>query len=221
MSLLINDDLIWVAIPKCASISLEKCLLASNLKTVRHSYAVLSRDKHVHIRLNHLFSEFGTKETFCIKRDWFDRWLSGLKYLLTYDSEEIVKPRIKWEDFTNELVYEIFNESFANALHDADQSGLKEPFLKLFNRDTTDSVVIRVMASQNYWTENQKCTYEFNIKEMDKVEKFFKDRYGTDLKIERFNQSTEQKSKIVVDDKLKAYVWDLFEKPFVKRNSLL
>ena len=62
---------------------------------------------------------------------------------------------------------------------------------------------------------------KFNIKEMDKVEKFFKDRYGTDLKIERFNQSTEQKSKIVVDDKLKAYVWDLFEKPFVKRNSLL
>jgi hypothetical protein len=223
MSLLINDDLIWVSIPKCASVSLEECLLASNLKTVVHPYAKRP-GKHVHVRLHHLLSEFGTKETLCIRRDWFDRWLSGLKYLLTYDFKEVVKPKIRWEDFTNELIYEIFDESFADALYSGEQLDLEEPFFKLFNGDITGTdldVIIKVMTSQNYWIENQKCTYEFDIKEMDKVEKFFKGKYGCDLKIKKINQSTEQKSKIIVDDKLKAFIWDLFEKPFIKRNSLL
>lgn len=223
MSLLINDDLIWVSIPKCASVSLEESLLASDLKTVVHPYAKRP-GKHVHVRLRYLLSEFGLKETFCIRRDWFDRWLSGLKYLLTYDFEEIVKPRVRWEDFTNELIYEIFDKSFVSALHSGEQSDLKEPFLKLFDgelADTDRNVIIKVMTSQNYWIENEKCTHEFDIKEMDKVEKFFKDRYGYNLKIEKLNESIKQKSKIVVDDELKAFIWDLFEKPFVKRNSLL
>lgn len=223
MSLLINDDLIWVSIPKCASSSLEESLLASDVKTAVHSYAK-RQVNHAHIRLCHLLSEFGTKETLCIRRDWFDRWLSALKYLLTYDFGEVAKPRIKWEDFTNELIYKIFDKSFINTIHSGEQSDLREPFLRLFTTDNTDpdfNVIMKIMTSQNYWIENQKCTYEFDIKEMDKVEKFFKDRYGSDLKIKKINQSTQQKSKIVVDDKLKAFIWDLFEKPFVKRDSLL
>ena len=37
MSLLINNDLIWVSIPKCASISIETALLNSNLNITKFS----------------------------------------------------------------------------------------------------------------------------------------------------------------------------------------
>lgn len=226
MSLLINNDLIWVATPKCASISLKRCLLASNLEIVHHSMSLKlqKRNKHAHVRIHDLFSEFGTKETICIKRDWFDRWLSGLKYLLTYDFPEGFRPIHKWEDFTNELVYKTFDKNFTNLLYTGEKDNLKEPFLKLFNEDDINSdsyAVMFILASQNFWTENQKCTYEFDIKEMDKVEEFFKNRYGCDFKIQKLNESTNLKSKIVVDDELKAFVWDLFEKPFIKRDSIL
>jgi hypothetical protein len=226
MSLLINDDLIWVATPKCASVSIKESLLSSNLNIVHHSNAIKlsKRNRHAHVRIHDLFSEFGTKETICIKRDWFDRWLSALKHLSTNNFPEDFTPVYKWEDFTNELIYKIFDKNFTNLLYSGEKDDLEEPFLRLFNGDNISKNnygIMMVLASQNFWTENQKCTYEFDIKEIDKVEEFFKNRYGCDLKIQKLNEATNLKSKIVVNDELKAFVWDLFEKPFIKRDSIL
>jgi hypothetical protein len=41
------------------------------------------------------------------------------------------------------------------------------------------------------------------------------------LNIEKLNESKKIPNKMVIDDKLKQWVWDKFEKPFEKRNSLI
>ena len=59
MSMLIKNDLIWVAIPKCASMSIEDALLNSKLDIKRHSYAIKSEPLHTHISVRKLKEEFG------------------------------------------------------------------------------------------------------------------------------------------------------------------
>ena len=75
--------------------------------------------------------------------------------------------------------------------------------------------------SQNQWKLNKKCDYEFDISEMDKFSDFIYERFGERLDIKKLNEGNKSHSKIVVDDELKNWVWDKFEKPFEKRNSLI
>jgi hypothetical protein len=75
--------------------------------------------------------------------------------------------------------------------------------------------------SQNQWKLNKKCDYEFDISEMDKFSDFIYNRFGERLDIQRLNESKKIPNKIIVDDTLKQWIWDKFEKPFEKRNTLI
>ena len=68
---------------------------------------------------------------------------------------------------------------------------------------------------------NKKCAYEFDIKEMDKFVDFIENRFGERLIIKNTNQSTKRPNKIVIDDELKSFIWENFEKRFEKRNELI
>ena len=81
MSLLINDNLIWVATPKCASISIENALYSSNLNIKPSKWIEINNNRHLHIPIDILKKEFGNKESICITRDWFEKWLSALNHL--------------------------------------------------------------------------------------------------------------------------------------------
>jgi cytidylate kinase len=78
-----------------------------------------------------------------------------------------------------------------------------------------------LLQSQSYWVDNQKCTYEFDITEIDKFEKFISERYDIDFKVDRINKSHPIKNNIIKDDKLKKWVFDNFEKRFISRNTLI
>lgn len=226
MSHLINNELIWISNPKCASLSIETALRNSKLKL--EMYDPYDMSKHYHPPLNECLSIWGNKETICITRDWVSKWLSALNFIwdkIEFDSEYTTIR--KWEDVDNKFLYKIIDTDFLNDLHlvDSDYGGLQRCFLKLVKEeyDPLKNVpnVMVTLISQKFFKSNKKCAYEFDIKEMDKFVDFIENRFGERLIIKNTNQSTKRPNEIVIDDELKSFIWENFEKRFEKRNELI
>jgi hypothetical protein len=233
VSLLINNDLIWVSVPKCASFSIEDALLKSNLDIKKHSKASINPKEHFHIGLPLLKKEFGDKKSICIKRDWFQRWVSSLQYILEnmYDihGDELIR---KWENVDNQFIYDTFTDDVVNAFHlvgirpeeTCYSKFLKNPEKEIKKFDDNawyHMEKIATLFSQNYWKDNSKCDYEFDINEIDKFIDFIEHRYGERLIVDKLNENSKTKSKLVLNDELKSFVWNKFEKKYNKKNYLL
>lgn len=228
MGLLINNELIWISIPKCASSSIENALLNSNLKIEKHWRHHTSPNKHFHIKLDELYEYFGKKETICIIRDPLERWISSLKTIWLSIVFKGYTPIIKWEDIDNDFLYKTFNKTFINNLHFQ------------FTIEKCNFIIIKdynvtrpagnffLMTSQQFWKNNEKCTYEFSINELYKVEEFLYKKYKENVKIPNIdpnyefkNNDTHKKNKIIIDDELRNWYWESFEKRFEKNNKLI
>lgn len=240
MSLLINNDFIWLSIPRNASHSIEASLLNSNLniklcegyfqhkKYTNNSEIQLTR--HLHFQLETCIKEFGHKDTICIERDYASRWVSGLIQLFKELADFGVTFRTKLEDVDNEFIYNLFDENTIKSINTCQEENLIDFIQKLIKNGTENIIIEKfrflwiVLVSQNYWKSNKPCTYQFNINELDKFKMFIKDRYDVDIIIPKLNTTIDSKfnkNKIILDDKLRNWIWDKFEKPFEKRNSLI
>jgi hypothetical protein len=226
MSHLINDELIWISIPKCASISIETSLRNSKLKLDTYNPNV--KFLHYHTSLNECFSKWGNKESVCITRDWFSKWISSLNFIWDrIELETNYTPIRKWEDIDNEFLYKTFDIDFVNVLHSMEFNniGFKTCFLRLVKEKNppikNESGCVSTLISQKYYKSNKKCTHEFNISEINKFVDFIEDRFGERLILGKINQSTKRPNKIIVNDELKQWVWDTFEKRFEKKNILI
>ena len=230
MAFLINENLIWVAIPKCATYSIENALVASNLKVKKYQ-ELFNKAKHIHTTLNDCFDYFGSNESVCITRDWFEKWLSSINFIWDVLEINSLEPVYKWEDLTNEHVYKIFDVDFLNNLNLGNKEGYQECFMKFVKKKKEEVLEIHdiqriidipcTLVSQKYWKNNQQCTYEFDIKEIDKFVDFIEDRFGERLIIERINESTKKPNKLIINDELRSFVWEKFEKTYEKRNQLI
>jgi hypothetical protein len=231
MSLLINNDLIWVSIPKSASISIERALLTSDLTITpysEYSYVIEGKPLHAHYQLSTLFKDFGIHPTVCITRNWLDKWLSALEFIWKRLSHNGYSPIIQWEDINNQFIYDTFDINFAkNLYHTANWTDNLKKLIDNPLQLETDSnslhinALLSTMVSQSHWKENQPCTYEFDIKELHKFEEFIQKRYRVSFKIPHLNSTPKIKNKIEINDELKNHLWNIFEKPFEKRNSLI
>lgn len=236
MGLLINNELIWLSIPRCASVSVEKSLLNSNLIIKQTSIDSRNPTSHMHFKKSQLYQEFGIYETVCIKRDWFGRWISGL-YQLFFQIKlsNIYTTIIPWENVDNDFIYKTFDTDFVNALYVENTENwdraflrlIKEPFLRDKKYDFTGTIIpdipsiLGALLPQNHFKENKPADYEFDISEMDKFSDFIYDKFGERLEIKKLNESKPIPNKIILDDKLKQWVWDKFENRFEKRNQLI
>ncbi len=254
MSILINNELIWLSIPKCASMSIELSLILSKLdikrfgKNLSPDYLkIIIEDNyfkiphHTHITMNQLYAEWGKKETICITRNWFSKWISALNYI--WDKFEIEEPNIKlvckWEELDNKTLYNIIDKNFINALHSFNlienslgentSENLKKCVANfLYDKNDIDKMIkfnfsglIPILISEKYWKSNQKCTYEFDITEIDKFVNFIENRFGEKLIIKKENASSKKPNKLIIDDELKYFVWKNFESIYEKRNELI
>ena len=133
----------------------------------------------------------------------------------------------KWENLDNEFLYKIIDTDFLNNLYLVDNEfiGLKNCFLKLVKEKYEPSNKITntlvTLVSLKYFKSNKKCTYEFDIKEIDKFVDFIENRFGERLIIKNTNQSTKRPNKIIINDELKSFIWENFEKRFEKTNQLI
>lgn len=232
MCICINNDLIWVSIPRCASTSIEKALLQSKLNLKHYAYGTQRNyKKHTHIKLSYLYQKFGIKETVCIKRDYFERWLSGLRHIWVMYDELNIPLKIPFEKINNDFIYQTFTDHYIQEIY---SMGKNYPLVRLHTGyslvDKTKLKNIKipngffpenVLRSQLYETDGKKCTYEFDINEIEKFENFIKNKYNTDFKLEKINTSNYIPNQIIIDDKLKNWVWDKFEKPFIKSNKII
>jgi len=226
---LINNELIWVPIPKCASFSIETAFVRSSLELKNWNGANKRGEflfqKHQHPKKIELEAKFGKKDTFCVTRNWFERWLSGLRFF--WDSAELngMTPIVNFEDIDNDFIYKIFNKNFSDTLNFAENgSVLCTDFLIKENvKDLVSDInkgLSHVFLSQNYWKNNEKCTYEFDIKKLNELENFIFDRFGVKIEITENNVTNKKiKNKIVIDENLKNHIWEMFEKPYNKINK--
>jgi len=161
-------------------------------------------------------------------RDWVYRWLSSLNFIwdkIEFESE--YTPICKWEDIDNEFLYKIFDTNLLNDLHsfDSDDVEIRKCFFKLVkeNYDPLKEIpnIMTSLISQKFFKSNKKCTYELDIKEMDKFVDFIENRFGERLIIKNTNQSTKRPNKIIINDELKSFIWENFEKRFEKTNQLI
>jgi len=236
MSYLINDELIWIMTPKCASYSIENSLKKSNLKIESYNppSTIFNVGHHNHHTLNSSITRFGKKETICITRDWFSKWFSALDYIFTQiEFGTNYEPIIKWEDIDNDCIYKLFDDKFINDLHTILDENINNCFIKLLKPSYLLSDIIKendfidkknsvsMLISNKFWLSNQKCTYEFDIKELDKFVDLIEQKFGEKLIIHFDNVSSHRPNRIIKNDELKNWVWDKFEKPFEKNNNLI
>ena len=220
--------------PKCASFSIENALKKSKLKIEPFLIrSKLSIERHVHVPVNESFERFGKKETVFINRDWVLKWISALRYLWKRIEKDFKNydPIIKWEDIDNDFIYRTFDIHFINYLNTSIREG--DSFRKLLKNnnsspatsDLEDFEMLGMMSSflsNKHWTSNQKCTYEFDITELDKFIDFIEKKLGERLVIKQENKSDDLgPNKMIIDEEFKQWIWDNFESKYEKENKLI
>ena len=127
-----------------------------------------------------------------------------------------------WEDVDNEFIYKYFNNDFANAIYSENAFEIQKCYNSLFvkiNKNLPETLYI--FNSQNFWKENEKCTYEFDISEIYKFIDLIDERFGVKLDITKMNDTKKIKNKIEINDELKTFLWNTFESKFVKNGNLV
>jgi hypothetical protein len=129
-----------------------------------------------------------------------------------------------------EVKHNLFDENTIKSINTCQEENLIDFIQKLIKNGTENIIIEKfrflwiVLVSQNYWKSNKPCTYQFNINELDKFKMFIKDRYDVDIIIPKLNTTIDSKfnkNKIILDDKLRNWIWDNFEKPFIRTNNLI
>lgn len=230
MSLLINDEIIWISIPRCGSHSIEHSLYNSNLK-IEHCNTAFKNLKpgddgfvHEHFKLYDLNGRWLNKKTIRITRDWMERWLSALEHLWYSIEKSNGTPIIPYEEIDNNFIYQTFTKKFGNELYsDGGQWKIFQYLIKDFILTEEFKMGTRtgLLWSQNYWLNGEKkCNFEFDINDLDEFVNFIEKKYGERLIIEHKNKSKKKPNKIIVNDDLKNHIWDVFESPFHKTSKI-
>lgn len=231
MSLLINNDLIWVSIPRNASNSIERALYSSELE-IKHFNEIYEYNKlkpgspnfvHEHFRLNFLKKHWKGKKTICLKRNWFERWKSGLEHLFVAINKMNLTPIIPYYEIDNKFIYyliEKLNYVLSSPLNSESlKYFVKEPIKQIDSRDTITA--INLLYPQEWWTDYCVCDYEFNVEEIWKFENFLFNLYGKKIEIGNFNKSKKLKNKIVYDNQLKTSLYELLHRNYIKKQHLI
>lgn len=229
MGLLINNDLIWLCIPKNASFSIQHAIENSGLQIEYHSiykkkliYKEVEKYSHIHIQKKFLHMEWGNKETICINRNYVDRFISAIEFIWAKIEKNGHTPIIPINEVDNNFLYNIMDESFLYKLYydtslnnilffDLYQTLIKEKL----NINNTPHYIYKNFSTlhcQNFYKNGEKCTYEFDIKELDKFENFIKNKYNIKISIPILNKNPNpNKTKLIKNDKFKNWIYNKFE----------
>ena len=244
----LEKNLILLNIPRCASYTTEHAIVKSDLSyqyiisndlnitkdlhatvTIGNSTPTSKEDfydtlstrvliPHLHPRLNDMYKNFGVHESVGITRDYFDKFLSALRYFYDFAITSNIPLIRTAEEVTAEFLIEAFNIEFFNISENREEDTslavrrLIEPEAIEFATPFNFPVVFN---STKWWTSGQKLTYEFDIKEIDKFKDFIENRYSKEITIVDKNRDTHVDfPNLVIDNKLRDHIWNTVEKKY-------
>jgi hypothetical protein len=237
MSILIENELIYLAIPKTGCISITNAIIKSNLN---YELAPALKKEHkkneekmsvedsefvirtFHYRLDQLKHQFGNKKTISIKRNHLDKFLSTLNYCYHMFKLKNLKPKISLSDFDNEYIYKLIDNEFIFLLENYRFEELLKYFVDDVSqiKDKVDLGFLFTFASSSYMKCGYNIDYEFDITELHLLEKFLNDKYGSNVKIEKLNSSEKITNNIIKNTELGDFVWGKFEKKYCEKKLI-
>lgn len=219
--IILDNRLIYVATPKTATHSVRKALIESGIPYKEYNPRA-TEDLHYHVPLSKMIEKWGVRESFCIEREWFERWLSGLNYIFTsYLKNSELKCLFTPQDISNDYIYSTFTDKFINDIYSSYEDVYRKCQEKFISNPEKLRLPsrIQVLCPSTYWKSGKKCTYEFGMNQISDLESFIYDKFGVNVSIPKLN-ITEQSIKfpnLIVNEELKRFAFDKFEKKFAKK----
>lgn len=264
--MLIENDIAFISIPKCASISVHWAFEKSDVKiepTFKddandyfgngyvmpiisgYGYPYKKIKTHRHQSISEVYTYLNNKvDTITIKRDYCKRFLSSFYYLFGHWIKQTYKLNYIPNAITNDFIYEYFTDEIIDCIKSMIQNDknfefdkkiksklivpLIEKYSMNYNKKSITKVMLqdniyinyRVFDSQESWKSGYKPTYEFDINELFKFEKFIENKYDKQIKIGKENQINYQYPQMDVkeDQKLRDWIWNKFEKSYFTKK---
>lgn len=233
--------------PRCASHTTENAIINSSLSyqylhlmgdLFNNGYAICEstnnvdfkrlseKYEHLHVSLIDMYRSFGRHKSIGITRDYTDRFLSALKFLFSYLTNNQFEMVVTPEEVDNDFIKKTINKDFINLLEKDLDNGdlLKNRFVKI-NETTPDpskfSRTLMILNSNMWLTSGEKLTYEFDISELDKFKHFIENEFNKEIIIskERLNNSDTIKfPNLIVNQDLRDYIWETIEKKYYNKR---
>lgn len=241
--MLIENKFIYINLPRCASTSFHISCLKYGLD-IKHSYDFIHLPNptklspetdneliadglvHSHERLMDLRKKFGSEiPVISVKRDPYERYISLWKHIID-ELHRIGETEIS-EIFKNLTTDEVLSYTEL----DISSNDRKFEFIKKFlkkNKVKTKTPYVTIflhilMSPTSYFHHHDKSIIWFDIKELDKLEKWVSEILNMDFKLEKVNSSQHFECLITNDDYFKKkydLIYKNCDKPKIEKTLL-
>jgi len=210
--MLIENKFVFVAIPKCATMSFEDACFNNNFTIDYSPYGLFNKGllngtkptSHVHVPITKLREIHGHRYPFVtLTREDVSRFVSAWKHIL-----KIIKNTdIKFYDILKNVGNDEFCHHFGNYFKNLRLS--KESVVSFLNEFTDKKnhekhvidIFMSVFRPTLDWTNNDKTLIKFSFEnEIPQFEKWISEKCGVDFKLSHINDTNGIDTKLIKDD---------------------
>jgi hypothetical protein len=238
--MLINNDFVYLPIPKNASTSIMYSLLqwrikfdSGNEEINKQMIEEISKTEftHYHTTYDYLINKFPNKKAVGIRRPSVDRFFSSLKYMIQECRRNNVELKYNFEKLKESEVIEIFTKIFYDLPYSKDRPIVFENELKQYNNQinniikeniTTDYSnfdynLVNNFHSQYYWGLN-KCDTIIDMSELHKFTDMIKN-IKPNFNLIKMNDTDDMKLNIERSDKIIEFVDKVIDYKWLNENT--
>jgi hypothetical protein len=210
--MLIENKFVFVAIPKCATMSFEDACLNYNFTVDYSPFEIINRGMlngirpttHVHVPITKLREIHKHKYPFVtLTREEVSRFISAWKHIL-----KIIKHTdFRFYDILKNVGNEEFCYHFGNHFNNLKLnkesviSFLSEFSNKKEHEKHVTDIFISVFKPTVEWTNNDTTLIKFSFEtEIPQFEKWVSEKCGVDFKLSHINDTKDIETKLIKDD---------------------
>lgn len=241
--MLIDESFLFLSIPRCASRAFEVSCINSDISIKYYNNRLIKKRAdsngipftHNHQSVSALRSFYSKSEyeVISIFRDPVERLISAWKYILGSFMVTEIEIYNKLSKFNNEEFINLYNKSIKNISEIDFHYNNYESFYKFFNNiiddvllddpkfTNTKNIFVNVMQPVSVWTENDVTIRMFDIKHLELLEDYVKEKTGKDFKMERLNDTNGVITNLSNDNLLRDFYFENFEKKQKSYKSVI
>lgn len=241
--MLIEENFIFLSIPRCASRAFEVSCINSgieirylnNRQIRKNGYTNNIPNTHSHQSNSDLRARFLSDdyEMISIYREPIERLISAWKYVLGSFMLVDNDVYMRLSEMNNKEFITSFNKSIKSVSEIDYEDNKYRSFYRFFgeiikgvNLDdekfTNPKKIFQyVMQPVSVWTENDVKIRMFDIKHLGALEDYVKEKTGKDFKMERLNDTKGIITNLVNDDTLREFYFEKFEKKQKQIKSII